>query len=107
MAWPQTNLKEINLNKIGQYRIRRLALQLQQFTVKDLETAAGVTAQVVHAFIHQELNGAESSLIRREPIGTGGKPGRPPLRYALTQEGMEVLAKRNLSLARELNELAS
>ena len=92
---------------IGQYRIRRLALQLQEFTVRELEAAADATPQMVRAFIHQELDLAGTNLVKRDQIEGEGKPGRPPLRYILTQEGTEVLAKKNLALARQLNEMTS
>lgn len=97
----------MNLNMVGQYRIRRLALQLQEFTVRELEAAADVTPQMVRAFIHQELDLAGTNLVKREQIEGEGKAGRPPLRYTLTREGTEVLAKKNLALARQLNEMTS
>lgn len=96
-----------NLEGVGHYRVRLLALELEEFTVKELEAAAGVSPQVVHAFIHNELDAAGPNLVKREKLETGGKPGRPPFRYTLTPEAIDLLAKKNLALARELDGLTS
>jgi twitching motility protein PilT len=89
-------------NLASQYRLRRLAIQLREFTVGDLETAAGVSPETVHNFLH-ELRQVNAGFIGKESVGREG-PGRPALRYRLSPEAVEFLAAKNLEIAKELNE---
>lgn len=89
-------------NVLAQYRLRRLAIQLREFTVSELETAAGITSEMVHNFLY-ELKKVNSKFFDKEPAKAEG-PGRPPMQYKLTPEAMEFLANQNLELARELRQ---
>ncbi len=91
-------------NPFGQFRLRRLALQLRQFTVNELRTTAGVSPEVVYGFIHG-LKQQGDHLFKTDSLSSQG-PGRPILRYTLTPEGVEFLAGQNTALAKELNEIA-
>jgi cytoskeletal protein CcmA (bactofilin family) len=91
-------------NRFGQFRLRRLALQLRQFTVNELSTTAGVSPEVVYGFLHA-LKQQGDHLLRADSLSPQG-PGRPILRYTLTPEGAEILADQNAVLAKELNEIA-
>jgi cytoskeletal protein CcmA (bactofilin family) len=89
---------------LGQFRLRRLALQLRQFTVNELRAAGGVTAETVYGFVHDlKLHGDQ--FFTTQGLSSEG-PGRPIVRYILTPEGVEFLASQNVALANELNEFA-
>src|SRR5437879_2450904 len=86
---------------LTQYRLRRLAMQFREFTVRDLETAAGVSSQAVHNFLH-ELGKLDPDQIEKKSIGAEG-PGRPRLKYLLKPKALHLLAEMNLEVAQELN----
>jgi len=91
-------------NPFGPFRLKRFALQLRQFTVNELKTAAGVPSHAVHDLLH-DLREEGKSLFETETLSSEG-PGRPISRYTLTPEGVEFLASQNVAVAKELNELA-
>lgn len=91
-------------NPFGPFRLKRLALHLRQFTVNELMTAAGVPSHAVHDLLH-DLRKESKTLFETETLSPEG-PGRPISRYTLTPEGVEFLARQNVAVAKELNELA-
>ncbi|HVS87539.1 MAG TPA: polymer-forming cytoskeletal protein [Candidatus Acidoferrum sp.] len=91
-------------NPFGPYRLRRVALQLRQFTINELKTAAGVPSHAVHDLLH-DLRQEGKTLFETETLASEG-PGRPLSRYTLTPEGVEFLASGNVAIAKEFNELA-
>lgn len=88
----------------AQFRLRRFALHLRQFTVNELKDTAEVTPETVYGFIH-ELKQQKGELFKTETL-PGGGPGRPILRYALTPEGVEFLASENAAIAEQFNQVA-
>jgi cytoskeletal protein CcmA (bactofilin family) len=93
-------------NPLAQYRIRRLALELRSFTLNELSSAAGTTSQTIYSFVH-DLKKAGEHFISTEDLPSEDQgPGRPPVRYRLSPQGLEFLADENFPLAKQLNELA-
>jgi DNA-binding PadR family transcriptional regulator len=89
---------------LSPFRLRRFALQLRQFTVKDLLSVAEVSSETVYAFLH-DLKKKDDALFETKSLPSEG-PGRPVLRYMLTSKGVDFLAEQNVRLGKELNRLA-
>jgi len=91
-------------NPFAQFRLRRLALQLRQFTVNELKDTADVSPETVYGFIH-ELKQQKGELFKAESLSAQG-PGRPIPRYTITPEGIDFLAGQNAAVADQFNEVA-
>jgi hypothetical protein len=89
-------------DSLTQYRLRNAAIKLQSFTVTDLISATGMNRESVQVFLHR-LEKKGSRTVNKESLPAYG-PGRPIVRYTLTQEGIAILASENAPMARELNE---
>jgi twitching motility protein PilT len=87
------------------YRLRQLVLELGQFTVDELSTIAGTDKRKIGQFLFKlkhEIPGV-FELERLAPAGVG----KPPSRYRLSPDGMRLLASKNVTFGRQLQELAS
>src|SRR5256885_6673867 len=89
---------------LGQYRLRKAAMEMRSFTVTDLTSATGMNRESVQVFLHRlEKKGLRTLTKESLPIR---EPGRPIVRYTLTAEGVDILTSENAPLVRELNESA-
>ena len=91
-------------NPLTQYRLRRLAIELREFTISDLVGAAGgATPDMVHNFL-RELQQVNPEFIGKKSIQTQPEgPGRRPLLYQLSSDAIEFLIQKNLEIAKEFN----
>lgn len=89
-------------DSLGQYRLRKVAMELRSFTVNDLISATGLNRESVQVFLHR-LEKKGSLPLTKENVSLR-EPGRPIVRYTLTAEGMEILRAENDPIARELND---
>jgi twitching motility protein PilT len=87
------------------YRLRQLVLQLENFTVTELSTIAGVDRDSIEQFIFK-LNKDVPGVFQSKRLPASGV-GKPPSRYSLTEEGARLLATRNLTEGRRLRNLLS
>ena len=87
---------------LGQYRLRKAAIEMQSFTVTELMSATGMNRESVQVFLHR-LEKKGSLTLTKENLPTR-EPGRPIVRYLLTTEGIEILMSENMPVVRELNE---
>lgn len=90
-------------DSLAQYRLRRVAIELQQFTVADLVSASGLNRESVQVFLHR-LEKKDSRTLTKESLPSSG-PGRPIVRYALTQRGIAILEAEIIPVAREFTEV--
>src|SRR2546428_5895098 len=94
LPWPRDSL--------GQYRLRKTAIELRSFTVNDLISATGLNRESIQVFLHR-LEKKGSLPLTKENVSIR-EPGRPIVRYTLTAEGIEILRTENDPIARELND---
>jgi hypothetical protein len=87
---------------LGQYRLRKAAIEIRSFTVTELMSATGMNRESVQVFLHR-LEKKGSLPLTKENLPTR-EPGRPIVRYSLTTEGIEILMSENVPVVRELNE---
>ena len=83
------------------YRLRRLALDLEAFTVNELRAVAGTTRETIEGFVFelkQEIPGA----FTQETV-KANRVGRPLTRYHLTPKAIRRLAAENVDLGRRLS----
>lgn len=88
-------------DSLGQYRLRKAAIELQSFTVTDLTSATGLSRESIQVFLHR-LEKKGSLPLTKENLAIR-EPGRPIVRYTLTREGLSILESENAPIARELN----
>ena len=82
---------------LAQYRLRKVAIRLQSFTVTDLTSATGLNRESIQVFLHRlEKKGSLPLTKENLPIR---EPGRPIVRYTLTPEGIDYCRQR-MSLLR-------
>jgi twitching motility protein PilT len=81
------------------FRLRRLAVEAGDFTVRELCALAEVEKGTVEGFL-SELRGENPNWIVGEEI-KGRRVGRPIKRYRLTPEGLRHLADSNLAIGRQ------
>jgi cytoskeletal protein CcmA (bactofilin family) len=93
-------------NPFAQYKIRRVALELRSFTVNELSSATDTTSQTIYGFIHELKEAGEGFYSTEDLPSADSGPGRPPVRYHLSPQGLEFLASQNSSVARGFNEAA-
>ena len=87
---------------LAQYRLRKMAIRLQSFTVTDLTSATGLNRESIQVFLHRlEKKGSLPLTKENLPIR---EPGRPIVRYTLTPEGMDLLQRENEPIALQLND---
>jgi twitching motility protein PilT len=92
-------------NQFQGYRLRKLVLELGQFTVDELSAIAGTDRGKIEQFIFKlkkEIPGI-FELERLAPAGVG----KPPSRYRVSAPGMRELASKNVTFGRELRDLVS
>lgn len=92
-------------HSIQGYRLRRSALELEQFTVGELSSLSGTERETVEQFIFK-LKREIPGIFAMEPTAPKGV-GRPPTRYRLSPDGMRTLASRNAALGRKLRDALS
>jgi twitching motility protein PilT len=86
------------------YRLRRLVLELGQFTVEELSTIAGTEKSKIEQFLFR-LKTDIPGIFELERLAPRGV-GKPPSRYRLSPQGMRVLASKNVTFGRQLQEFA-
>lgn len=89
---------------INTYRLRKLALQMREFTINELKDAAGASKETTQSFVFG-LRQKKQGLLESENV-PAQRPGRPLCRYRLTREGIEHLTQEIAPFAFELNETA-
>lgn len=89
-------------DSLAQYRLRKAAIELQQFTVADLISASGLNRESVQVFLHR-LEKRDVRTLKKENLPSSG-PGRPIVRYILTQRGASILEAEIAPITREFGE---
>jgi hypothetical protein len=89
-------------DSLGQYKLRKAAIELRSFTVNDLVSATGLNRESIQVFLHR-LEKKGSIPLTKENVSLR-EPGRPIVRYTLTPEGVEILRLENDPITRELND---
>lgn len=89
---------------INTYRLRKLALQMREFTINELVAASSASKETTQGFVFN-LRQKNAGFLKWEDLRPQG-PGRPIRRYRLTPEGLEYLTKEIAPFALELNERA-
>jgi twitching motility protein PilT len=87
---------------LTQYRLRKFAAQLRQFTVPDLVSASRASRAIVQAFVNR-LEKEDSLFVTKTNLRATGV-GRPLVRYSLAPEGVAFLASEIAPIAKQLNE---
>jgi hypothetical protein len=89
-------------DSLAQYRLRRVALGLKQFTVADLSAGSGLNRESIQVFLHR-LEKKDSATLTKENLPSSG-PGRPIIRYALTDRGLTILAAEIAPIERQFSD---
>ena len=87
---------------LTQYRLRKFAAQLRQFTVPELASASKANRPIVQAFVNR-LEKAGSDFVMKANMDAAGV-GRPLVRYGLTPKGVAFLASEIAPIAKQMNE---
>jgi twitching motility protein PilT len=87
---------------LTQYRLRKFAAQLRQFTVPELASASKANRPIVQAFVNR-LEKAGSDFVMKANMDAAGV-GRPLVRYGLTLKGVAFLASEIAPIAKQMNE---
>lgn len=85
---------------LSQFRLRKAAIELRSFTVTDLMAASGANRESVQVFLHRLEKKAVGTL-RKESMPLR-EPGRPIIRYTITDEGVVLLNSENAPVIQEL-----
>jgi HSP20 family molecular chaperone IbpA len=79
------------------YRLMRAALQMEDFTVSELQSLTGANENTVYSFI-SGLEQGDGACLESTNLPTEGR-GRPKKRYTLTEEGLAYATKRVAQMA--------
>jgi DNA-binding PadR family transcriptional regulator len=97
-------MNRTNLNFGQSFKLGRAALDLETFTVSELESLTGIGENTIYSFL-RTLQRPGHDYVSSQDL-PAGRQGRPPKRYTLTPKGIQYLLSQNTYVAVQLRSLS-